>query len=68
MNQEQMIFEHLKKHGSITAIEALNKYGCFRLAARIGELRETYNIETTMVEKGGKRFARYDYFVNKKAS
>ena len=49
------------KHGnSITPLEALQKFGCFRLGARIADLRKAgYNIETKMVEQNGKRFAQY---------
>ena len=45
---------------SITPLQALDKFGCLRLGARIMDLRnEGYNIVTKMVEKNGKRFARY---------
>ena len=33
------ILEHLRRVGSITPLEALDLYGCFRLAARIKDLR-----------------------------
>ena len=35
-----MIEEHLKSGKNITPIEALNKFGCLRLSARIWDLRE----------------------------
>lgn len=38
-NQTQQIHTHLQAHGAITPLEALNLYGCFRLGARIWELR-----------------------------
>lgn len=45
---------------SITAVEALDKFGCFRLAARIEEFRkEGHNITTETVKQGDKEFARY---------
>ena len=34
-SQTTEILSHLKQHKTITAIEALKLYGCFRLAARI---------------------------------
>lgn len=34
------VLGHLMKYGSITPIEALNKYRCLRLAARIHNLRQ----------------------------
>lgn len=38
--QRIMIKRHLLQHGSITPMDALQKFGCMRLAARISELRE----------------------------
>jgi hypothetical protein len=38
--QSEQILAHLLRGETITAIEAQNRYGCFRLAARIGELRK----------------------------
>jgi len=38
--QTRQVFEHLKQHKSITPLEALSLYGCFRLGARIWELRK----------------------------
>ena len=59
MSQVQAIHKHLKIK-SITAIQALNLYGCLRLAARINELRsDGIDVETEMVNRNGKRFARY---------
>lgn len=58
--QEKQILQHLKKHHRITPIEALNEYGCFRLAARIHNLRAVGNhIETTYVANGNKKYAEY---------
>jgi biotin operon repressor len=38
----------------------LDRYGCFRLAARIDELRkEGLDIETVTETRNGKKFARY---------
>lgn len=45
---------------SITPLQALDKFGCLRLGARIMDLRnEGYDIVTKIVHKNGKRFARY---------
>jgi hypothetical protein len=38
--QTEQILAHLLRGESITAVEAQARYGCFRLAARIGELRK----------------------------
>ena len=67
MSQNSMILEYMRDHGSITSMEALNgevkqvRIQCFRLAARIGELRrEGHPIATEMVRRpNGKRIARY---------
>lgn len=63
--QERMILNHMREHKSITALEALNEYRCFRLAARINDLRKLgHNIITEMVEtEYGKRVAEY-YLIN----
>lgn len=39
MTQCERIHQHLEQHGSITAAEAMQEYGCMRLAARIADLR-----------------------------
>lgn len=59
------ILEHLKRHGSITPLEALNWYGCMRLGARIYDLKRAGTpIETCWeIRRNGageyKRYARY---------
>lgn len=59
-SQKDLILNHLKKIGGITPLDALRKYGCFRLGSRICELRQEGNhIDTIMVEQHGKRFAKY---------
>lgn len=41
------VLEHLIEYGSITSIEAIQKYGCTRLSARIYEYRALgYEIES----------------------
>ena len=58
-SQQKQILGHLKFE-PITALDALSLYGCFRLAARIHDLRaKGHDIETETVEEGGKRYARY---------
>lgn len=59
-SQNACIAIWLKQGNSITPLEALQKFGCFRLGARIADLRNAgYKIETKMVEQNGKRFAQY---------
>lgn len=60
MTQKQQIKEHLKSGKPITPIDALNKYGCFRLGARIYDLRrEGMTIEREMITRKGKSYASY---------
>ena len=45
---------------SITQLDALNMFGCFRLAARIANIREEgFDIITDMVTINDKRIAKY---------
>ena len=61
MSQTDVIRRHLELGRAITALEALQQYGCFRLAARIAELREAgVAIRVDRVEVGdGKHVAQY---------
>lgn len=60
MSQAAQISSYLKKGHSLTAIDALEKFGCFRLAARVKELREQgLKIHSICVTRGEKRFSRY---------
>jgi hypothetical protein len=69
-NQTHQILHHLKTRKSITAVEALNLYGSFRLAARIKDLRDTgHHIETTMIDIGNdRRIAQYRLIATKDAN
>ena len=45
MTQCERILRHLRDHGSISSLEAINEYGILRLASRINDLkRRGYNI------------------------
>lgn len=60
--QKDMILSYLQLGQSLTPMEALKYFGCFRLASRISDLRRKgYPIERTMIEdkKSGKRYASY---------
>ena len=49
--QNQQILRHLQTHKrGITAMQALDKYGCMRLASRISDLRHMgYSISREMI-------------------
>lgn len=60
MSQTQAILDHMKRGESITPMDALRLYGCFRLAARVADLRESgHNIERQLIRKDGKTYAEY---------
>ena len=40
MTQTEKIRKHLDTYGSITALEAMNKYGIMRLASRMSDLKK----------------------------
>ncbi|MBQ1819186.1 MAG: hypothetical protein II120_03210 [Bacteroidales bacterium] len=62
-SQCSAILEHLKKGLSITPIEALSLCGCFRLAARIHDLRHKQGFDNIVTERvltrSGKYVAQY---------
>ena len=59
-NQQEQILDHLQAGKNITPLEALNSYGCFRLAAVIYKLKKQgYNIESANVKRDGKSFSSY---------
>lgn len=67
MSQTQAILRALQKR-PVTQIDALKLCGCFRLAARIADLRrEGHIILTVPVTKNGKRFASYQLVLKKAA-
>lgn len=56
-----LILQHMQQGKSITPLEALDKFGCFRLASRISDLNKSgHNIVKEMVSgANGKRYAKY---------
>lgn len=60
MTQTEWILDRLQR-GPVTAIDALEGCGCFRLAARINDLRQLgHEIETQTLElPNGKHVAQY---------
>ena len=60
MNQTTQIQNHLEQGNTLTAIEALNLFGVFRLSARVKNLRDNgMNIITETVTKDNKSYAKY---------
>jgi len=59
-SQAARILDHMATGKGITPLQALARYGCLRLGARIHELkRQGHRIDSDMVRKGGKLVARY---------
>ncbi len=62
--QKEAILRHLQSGKIITPLEAWNLYRCYRLGARIWELRdEGYRIRSENVKQGKKTFASYKLIV-----
>lgn len=61
MSQRNEILEALKQGETLTPLDALQRFGCFRLAARISDLKaDGYQIETIIeCTNTGKRIAHY---------
>jgi hypothetical protein len=61
MSQNKQIADYLNKGKKLTPIDALNKFGCFRLAARIADLRnDGMNIVTRTIKlENNKQIAQY---------
>ena len=56
MTQTDRIMSHLREHGTITQLEAMQEYGIYRLASRISDLRKGgVQIKRDMV-KGKNRY------------
>jgi hypothetical protein len=60
-SQNALIKGWLLNGYSLTQMEALNQFGCFRLAARISDLRDEglHIIRDMVTLENGKRVARY---------
>lgn len=62
MTQNEEILAHLQSGQSITAMQALEDFGCFRLAARIKNLRDKGHLiktEQIVTRRTKKHVARY---------
>lgn len=64
-SQKEVLLQHLRTHGSITKLDALQLYGIMNTGGRIHELqRDGHPVLSRMVDThSGKRVAEY-YIVN----
>lgn len=61
-SQNKKIAAYLLAGNSITSIEALEMFGCFRLASRITDLKQKFGLDITsdrVTTTTGKRVASY---------
>ena len=65
-SQNVEIRKFMERGLEITPLEALEKFGCMRLASRIGELKESgVEIQDRWVERNGKRYKAYSMATDK---
>lgn len=65
-SQVRLILEHIIRRGSITAMEAVEEYGCYRLSARIADLRGAgVEIVTIMMENSHNRGHHAKYVLDR---
>ena len=58
--QQDRIIDYLATGKPITPLLALRRFGCFRLGARIYDLkRDGHRIDSKLVTRRGKTFAEY---------
>lgn len=60
MPHKKRVLSHLKRYGRITPINALHKYGCYRLSSVIHRLRQDGHKITTEIDSAQK-YAIYRY-------
>jgi hypothetical protein len=59
-SQTALILTHMKSGMGITGLQALDLFGCFRLPARISDIKKLgHEVNREMIEVNGKRVARY---------
>ena len=56
LTQNEAILDYLKRGFTLTPIEALEKFHCFRLAARIADLKKQGH---TIINDGQSNYAKY---------
>ena len=64
--QRSRVKRHLESGGAITPMDALERFGCFRLAAVIHDLKndDNMNIEKELIKnKYGTKYAKYKLIV-----
>ena len=64
MTQEQAVRNHIINNGSITQAQAVRLYGCYRLSARIYDMRKDGYEIATQYETSKNRFGYTSVYAN----
>lgn len=64
MTQEQAVRNHIINNGSITQAQAVRLYGCYRLSARIYDMRKDGYEIATQYKTGKNRFGYASVYAN----
>lgn len=60
MSQNESILRWPRKGRSLTALQALERFGCLRLAARVRNLKDAgHPVRSRLVHRAGKKWAEY---------
>ena len=60
LSQCDRILIHLQSGKTINPLQVLNLYGCFRLGARIYDLKQAgFDIDSRLVHENGVQYAEY---------
>lgn len=62
-SQCQLVLRHLRDHGSITSLEAVNEYGIMRLASRISDLKRMGHPIRSEFETRKNRYGEFTNYV-----
>ena len=62
ITQCERILRHMKDHGSISSLEAVNEYGIMRLASRINDLKAQGIAIVSEVRTGKNRYGEDTHF------
>ena len=66
VTQYENVKNYLEQGNKVTPIDALSKFGCFRLSAIIFDLRQNgFPIKTNFKTVNGKKFAEYELTYDK---
>lgn len=58
MTQNEMILDYLRNKGSLTQAKAIEEFGCYRLPARICDLRRMGHTIPKTIQKAYNRFGK----------